>query len=566
MTANKVEPLADRLVRRVAKCVFRVVLLILPLLARSGAPAADPVKRPLNLLFLMTDQQRWDALGCAGNKILKTPNLDRLAREGARFAKFYSSCPVCSPARTTILTGRSVGSHKVTDNKEITRGDLPEFLTFDQILLRAGYRGEYHGKYHSPYRMALDYTHPVRWVNGPRPPGCKADNAESLAFKAYIDAHVPVRPLRPGELLANMYGRPYTPDPIDGAYGMTQEQVEKLGRGKQVKQDYQIGQGFTYGCLDVPPEHTHTAFTAKEGLEGLGRLHQAGGPFTLTISISPPHPPMAVAKPYYGMYPAETIQAPASLGDPGENSPYAIRDGKSGDPYRDPQKVRQMISDYYGLVTEVDDWIGKVLKRLDELGLAQNTLVIFTSDHGDMLGDHGMHSKMRFYEGAAHIPLLMRLPAVIPAGKVVEAPAAQIDLFATILDYLGQPGHASEGQSLRPLVEGKDDGAGHVAVSEWHATRVPGFMVFDGRWKLMFGQSASAPSLDGLYDLENDPNEVTNLIGRNPNRETYRAEAERMKGLLVAWLTRVNSPYLEGVKARPAIGDPPAPPRKKNAK
>lgn len=79
-----------------------------------------------------------------------------------RFAKFYSSSPVCSPARTTILTGRSVGSHKVTDNKEITRDELPEFVTFDQILLRNGYRGEYHGKYHSPYKLALDYTHPVR--------------------------------------------------------------------------------------------------------------------------------------------------------------------------------------------------------------------------------------------------------------------------------------------------------------------------------------------------------------------------------------------------------------------
>ncbi len=402
--------------------------------------------------------------------------------------------------------------------------------------------------------MALDYNQPVRWVNGKRPAGSKADMAEGLAFKAYIEAHVPERPLKPGELLANLYGRPYTPDPIDGAYGMTQEQVEKLGRGKQVKRDLEIGQGTTYGCLDVPAEHTLTAWTAKEGIEGLERLHKTGGPFTLTISISPPHPPMAVAKPYYGMYPADTIPVPVSLNDRGENSPYWRQQNRDTGPYRDPQKVRQMISDYYGLVTEVDDWIGKILNRLSELGLADNTLVIFTSDHGEMLGDHGVHSKMKFFEGAAHIPLLMRLPGVIPAGKVVQAPAAQIDLFATILDYLGMSGHESEGRSLRPLIEGKDDSADRVAVSEWHATHLPGFMVFDGRWKFMFGQTADAPSLDALYDLQNDPNEVTNLIGCNPDREKYKAEAERMKNLLVAWLVRVKSPYLESVKARPVIG------------
>ena len=530
--------------------LFVLSLLFVPWLAS----AADAPKRPVNLLFLMTDQQRWDAVGCAGNNILKTPNLDRLARDGARFASFYSSCPVCSPARTTILTGRSVGTHKITDNKDITRDDLPDLVTFDQILLRGGYHGEYHGKYHSPYKMALDYNQPVRWVNGKRPAGSKAEMNEGQAFKAYIEAHVPARPLKPGELLANLYGRPYTPDPIDGAYGMTQEQVEKLGRGKQVKRDVEIGQGYTYGCLDVPPEHTLTAWTSREGIEGLERLHKTGGPFTLTISIGPPHPPMAVAKPYYGMYPADSIPVPASLNDRGENSPYWRQQSKDAGPYRDPKKVRQMISDYYGLVTEVDDWIGKILHRLGELGLADNTLVIFTSDHGEMLGDHGVHSKMKFYEGAAHIPLLMRLPGVIPAGKVVQAPAAQIDLFATILDYLGQVGHESEGRSLRPLIEGKDDGADRVAFSEWHAKHLPGFMVFDGRWKFMFGQTADAPSLDALYDLQNDPNEIANLIGCNPDREKYKAEAERMKNLLVAWLVRVKSPYLEGVKARPVIG------------
>ena len=212
-----------------------------------------------------------------------------------------------------------------------------------------------------------------------------------------------------------------------------------------------------------------------------------------------------------------------------------------------------MISDYYGLVSLDDEWIGRLLKRLEELGLADNTLVIFTSDHGEMLGDHGLHGKTTFYEGSAHIPLLMRLPGIIKAGTVVTAPVSQMDYYATILDYLGGSGPVSEGRSLRPLIEGKEDGKDRVAVSEWAKGNVPGYMVFDGRWKLMFGRSAETRSPDALYDLQRDPLELTNLFGNNPDREQYRAQAERLKGLLVAWLQRAKSPNLEQIKARPIL-------------
>jgi arylsulfatase A-like enzyme len=314
-----------------------------------------------------------------------------------------------------------------------------------------------------------------------------------------------------------------------------------------------IGQGATFGCLEIPPEFTLAACTAKEGLAALDRLKD--GPFTLTVSISPPHPPMVLPKPYYGMYPAEQMPVPSSIGDARANSPYHARKVGMTEIYGKPENVRQMISDYYGLITEDDDWIGRILQKLDDLGLADHTLVVVTADHGEMLGDHGMASKFVFYEGSVHIPLLMRLPQVIPAGTVVKAPVAQIDLFSTILDYCGVAGEASEGNDLRPLIEGKEDGAKRVAFSEWHSSHVPAFMAFDGRWKLLFGNSPSAKSLDALYDLQTDPQEVTNLIGQNPEREKHRVEAERMKGLLVGWLERVKSEDLEGVKARPAIAN-----------
>jgi arylsulfatase A-like enzyme len=508
-------------------------------------------RKPINLLFIITDQQRWDTLGCMGNPVIHTPNIDKLAREGARFTNAYSSCPVCVPARTAILTGHCIESNRVTNNEEVETADLPDFLTFDQILLRNGYHGEYHGKYHSPYKYALNYTQPVRWLNGKKAPaGCKADMSESQAFVKYIDEHVPARPLQPGEQLANMYNRPYRPDPLDGASKLTPEEVAKMGKDRVAMTAAQVGQGFSYGCLDVPPEYTHAAYTVKEGLEALDRLKD--GPFTLTVSISPPHPPMVLPRPYYGMYPAEKLSVPASIGDPRTNSPYPPK--RYGlDSYRDPNNVRQMKSDYYGLVTLDDDWIGQLLKRLDELGLSDHTLVVFTADHGEMLGDHGMMSKFVFYEGSVHIPLILRLPGVIPAGTVVKAPVAQLDYFSTILDYLGQPGHESEGRDLRPLIEGREGGKDRVAVSEWPSPAIPGYMVCDGRWKLMFGRAANARSLDALYDLQTDPEELNNLLGNNPEREKYRAEGERMKGLLVAWLEHLKSSHTEDVKARPVI-------------
>ncbi len=515
------------------KSLFRLLLAITALFAALHTAPGTDAKRPLNVLFIITDQQRWDAMSCAGNAVLKTPHLDKLAAQGARFTSFYSACPVCVPARTAILTGHSIESNRVLDNKDVDKTDAPPFPSFDQILLRSGYHGEYHGKYHSPYQLALEYTHPVMWLNGKKaPPGCKATMSESEAFRAYLEKNVPKRPLRPGELLqANGI---YTAIELDERFGKPD-----APKGSQAE---------SYGRLEVPPEHSLAAFTAKEGLAALDRLK--GGPFTLTISIGPPHPPMIVSEPYYSMYPPQGIPVPASIGDARTNSPYADRAGE-GVLYRRPPLIQQMTSIYYGMVTEVDDWVGKILQHLDDLGLADNTLIVFTSDHGEMLGDHGMHGKFVFYEGSVHVPLLIRLPGVIKPGTVIKACASHIDLFPTILDYCGKVGHESEGHSLRPLMDGRESGADRIAVSEWPATRVPGFMVCDGRWKLLYGRAANAPSLDALYDLQTDPQELNNLIGANPDKAKHRAEAERMKGLLFDWLTRVKSPHLDSVRQRP---------------
>jgi arylsulfatase A-like enzyme len=537
-------------------------LLGLPL--ASAVQAAEGPRRPVNLIFIVTDQQRFDAMGCAGNTVVKTPNMDRLAREGVRFTRAYAGCPVCGPARATMLTGCTNETNRVVDNgiadlKDSTPAQVPRLPTFDQILLRNGYRGEYHGKWHCPYHWAQDYSRPVRWLNGKTPPaGSTADGSDAETFKRFISDHVPLRPLRPGEKMEGRYGRPYLPDALDPNHAPASD-ATPAGAGPVKKSS----QGETYGCLvDIPLDYTLTAYAARQGLEALDRLK--GGPFTLTISIDPPHPPFVIPRPYYGMYPASAIPLPTTIADPRTNSPYLIRDTPGdGNPYGNPDRVREMRSVYYGMVTEVDTWVGRILDRVQELGLAERTLVIFTSDHGEMLGDHGMHSKNIFLDGSVRIPLIMRLPGVIPAGTVVDAPVSQVDYLATILDYLQMPAPANEGRSLKPLVDGSEQGQGRVVFSEWPVSNVPGFMVCDGRWKLLFGRGPDIASLDALYDLVKDPNELTNLLGGNPAIEQYRPEAERLKGLLVARLRSIKSPNAEAVAARPVTAQQPLAVKKK---
>ena len=525
-----------------------------------AAAGAEP-KRPINLLFIMTDQQRFDALGRAGNKVLKTPNLDSLARDGAYFASAYTNCAICVPARAVILTGRTIESVRVTGNDDYDRKDVPDVPTFDNVLAARGYHTEYYGKWHTPFKFASTYKNPVRQT-GKHSRGADVPG-QAAAYKAYVEKHVPLRQPAQGELLDKGSGRPYRPDPLDWRYGLGAAELEKRSReakraarragenpnkAPKPKGKNLASQAGSYGCLDVPPAHTRTAFVAGEVLAALARVKDK--PFSLTCSFGPPHPPMILPRPYYGMYPAADIDPPASIDDPMRNSPYAARAAQAEmKHYRNKTHVRQMMSNYYGMVREIDHWVGQILAKLKACGLEDNTLVIFTSDHGEMLGDHGLHSKMVFYDGSAHIPLLMRLPGAISPGAVVTTPVSHVDLFATILDYLNVPARKSDGRSLRSLVEGKSGGPDYC-VGQWGARSGPTMMVRTKGWKYITSHSPKSPAVDALYDMTADPHEMNNLIGRNPKKGDHVKQARAMKARLVEWLTRVRSPRLAGVKAR----------------
>ena len=157
---------------------------------------------------------------------------------------------------------------------------------------------------------------------------------------------------------------------------------------------------------------------------------------------------------------------------------------------------------------------------------------------------------MVFYEEAVHVPLLMRMPAAMKAGTVVQDPVSGLDLFATILDYLGVPAPRRDGDSLRPLIEGRGKAGLDYRVSEWNARALPNFMVRTADWKLMIADSPQSRAMDALYDLRNDPYEMRNLLGDPADRSRYAAKAGEMKDRLIEWLQWVGNPALEGVKQR----------------
>lgn len=511
-----------------------------------GETASSKSKNP-NLLFIMTDQQRWDALSIAGNTVLQTPNLDRLAKQGAYFRNAYTPCAVCAPARSVVLTGHTVENTGMKTNDlayYVEQEGLMTMPTFDEILAGQGYHCEYYGKWHSQSKHTGIYTNPLkadkrgRSVFGP--------GGQNFIWIDYLNQHVPREKLNAGEFYENMSERPYRTDPIDRYHGMSPAQMQAAGI-KPVQPDQ-------HGELLFSQEHTLTAFQARQTIEAIERLKDK--PFSITCSFHFPHSPMTPTEPYYGMYPPEEMELPASIEDDMSNSPYAGANGRQRlTEYRDKDKIKYMISNYYGLVKEIDDWVGKMLETLDKHGLTENTLVIFTSDHGEMLGSHGMREKNVFYEESAHVPLLMRFPARIKSNTTANGYVSLIDLFATILDYLEIEKHRSDGESLRGLIEGTDNEHGKYVVTEWlyRGDTESNYMIVKDGWKLMIPCSKSSTVLNALYNLNQDPYEMNNLIGKNPNRHQYARKTEELRACLLEWLKKNGSRHFDGVKERQLV-------------
>jgi arylsulfatase A-like enzyme len=365
-------------------------------------------------------------------------------------------------------------------------------------------------------------------------------------FREYLDKMgYPQRPAHANELIDNMSLRPYVPLPIDGRFGIKEENIAADSTGKKLRRP-RVPQSENFGIFHGPADGSLAAFEGFEALEALKKM-TPGKPFSLTCSFGPPHPPFVVPEKYAAMYNPDQLSVPQSISDDLINAPYQRNNTPFDLRFRNPQMIQQMKQVYYAMVTQVDEWVGKLLDELDRKGLTENTLVIFVSDHGEMMGDHGLNSKMKMYEGSAHIPLIMRFPGVIPAGKKVNIPVSHLDLFGTILDYSGMKIPENDGRSLRNIIDGKTDPVDY-AVSVWGQINNGGpFMIRKGDWKMIvyLQMTDKKPkSVSALYNLHSDPLEMINLIGSHPEKEKYEKVIRELKSTLKNWMVKTGTPYV----------------------
>ena len=459
---------------------------------------------PRNMLFLMTDQHRTDTLGCYGNPRAHTPNLDALAADGTRFGNFFTPTAICTPARASLLTGYAPFRHKLLANYERNVGYLedlsPGQFTFAERLAERGYNLGLLGKWHGGVqRSAADYGFQGPDLQGWHNP---VDHPDYLS---YLDEH----------------GLP--------PYSIRDEVRGTAPNGNPGN--------LLAARLDQPVEATFEHYLATRTIEMLQRFAAAeshdGTPFFLATHFFGPHLPYLLPDSYYDMFDPDEIELPASVQETFEGKPPVQRN------YSDhwafdtmPAEVsRKLIAVYWGYVTLIDEQIGRIRRALDELGLAEETSIFFTADHGEFTGSHRLHDKgPAMYDDIYRIPGLLRVPGE-PAGQVRDEFAGLTDLTATILDLAGEdPAPAVDGRSLLPLVRGEDVAWRQELVAEYHGHHFPypQRMLRDERYKLV----VNPESRNELYDLRTDPDELHNRYEQPELRSVRDAMLHRLYVLL----------------------------------
>ncbi|MGO4907223.1 sulfatase [Pseudorhodobacter sp. W20_MBD10_FR17] len=465
-----------------------------------------------NILFLCTDQQRWNSLTCYGAIGAHTPNLDRLAAQGARFDNCYVQNPICGPSRASLFTGMYARHHGEWANGVALPQDRKMFT---RSLADVGYDCGMVGKQHL---AACDswQTEPRRddgyrvweWSHG------KNHRSVQNAYHTWLRQHYP-----------EVYTRTF---PEKGGNQNTHIAIQSR-TGTPID--------------EVPPECHYTHWVAERAIDFIDTPRDT--PFCLVANFFDPHHPFGVPKAYRDKIDASKIPPPiggiAELDEkPSPHRRYSETSYGSkavGFQNYSAAEIAEIRAIYYAMIMFIDDEVGRILAALDASGQADNTLVIFTSDHGEMLGDHAQLMKgPMMYDVAVHVPLLMRWPARIPAQSIVPNPVQWVDLSATCLDVAGAaPMDQQQGASLIPLATGTAQGWRDWAICEYRDSGVPEdppihtTMLRHADWKLILwhGAPATARDTEGeLYHLATDPDELENLYD-HPAHKGKRREMKR---------------------------------------
>ncbi len=484
-------------------------------------------RRP-NILIMMCDQLTAGALGCYGGP-LPTPNLDRLAAGGVLFTDAICTTPYCSPSRASLINGLYPHTHGI--NYNCNRIDYPAIqtpateegikasdVTTERLLSEAGWDTHHYGKWHLSDEPLPYYTDMY---------------GEHLLYEEELSHVFEGVRKEPRETWMDWYNWAL---PVTRSQAILEAEHNLAGAWDSlVYKDFLL----KAGRLELPQEQVFDIRVAEKTIE---RLHHAGDvPFMLTCSFNMPHDPNVTPSPWY-----DSVD-PGSLPLP-EN--WDLREERF-----EPELSRHIVADlgeaaareylriYYAAVLLVDDQVGRILKALEDLDLAENTLVLFTADHGDFAGGHGMFwkSSSAFYEELVHIPMIMRLPGVLEPNNYPGL-ASLVDVMPTLLEFAGQPiPEGLQGQSLVPWLTGaaRSQTAPDLVFCERvqptsGLTRQVGpdqagsFMARSLEWKYILYPGGD----EYLYNLEYDRAETTNLADSEPARKT------ELRAALEEWLTR----------------------------
>ncbi|MBN1344261.1 MAG: sulfatase-like hydrolase/transferase [Phycisphaerae bacterium] len=457
-----------------------------------------------NVLFLMTDEQHHRSLSATGNPYIQTPNMDRLAKEGALFTNATCVTPYCSPSRASIITGLYPHTHGILQNVSPGRNQQPPlrqdaFANTETILHKQGYATGHRGKWHLGDKGNFNCYQ--SWEYASKTP---------RDYRRFLDQRLPDAKFKDHPSPGKYLGRPVEMIPA----------VEKGYHAFHAIPNNRVAYISIIGRSVVPPDLLPETQITNQVLELIHR--HASDNFMITASWSPPHDLWVMPEPYYGLVDRGKIKLTGSTDVPTWDQRGPSK--RLGD-IMGPEGIREYTAIYHAMVRYIDDQLGRVLKKLDELKLADNTLVIFTSDHGDMVGAHGCIGKsiFSFYDDLVRVPLLMRLPGRIKPGTVLNQPVSQIDLMPTILDYVGQAAPIKiHGRSTRPLIEGQQVAWRDYAFCQRAGA---GRMLRTERYKFVYRPK---PRAVALYDLKEDPNEDHNLADDRAHAATVRAMHKRL--------------------------------------
>ncbi len=436
----------------------------------------DPMSTP-NILFILTDQLAASALPCYGHALVKAPHIKQLAERGLVFEQAYCNSPLCGPSRASLMTGQLPSGIGAFDNATQFAADIP---TFAHYLRVQGYRTCLAGKMHF---IGPDQLHGFE---------------ERLTTDIY---------------------------PVDfGWVPDWQNPQERPSWYHNMLSVVQAGLCHTSNQLDFDD---NVAFQASRKVYDFAR-DDDNRPFCLTVSFTHPHDPFAITPAYWERYSQADIDMPTvgpiPLSDMDPHSQRLYHVSAMHEYEQSEERVGNARHAYYGMISYIDDKVGQLLQVLEVTQQLENTVIIFTSDHGEMLGERGLWYKMSFFEPSVRVPLIISAPSKFAAGRVAQ-PVSLVDLLPTLVD-LASDGQATDfaarvdGQSLVPLLHGQGNNDPPPVLSEIlsEGAIAPCLMIRRGRYKYIYSQ----PDPEQLYDLETDPHELHNLAGK-PDYEAIQS-------------------------------------------